>query len=464
MMRHRPLGPRAIFALLVIISMLLSGSIFFLVDDTRQRLRASIYDRSGLSGVQIQTHYERLMVALVGFDNNGPGRSLEKIALAFDILYERVNAHPTRPPNDQFDNPGFLDLNERLLAALQPSITAVDRMVDGDASSVAGLLAGLEPLRPDIDRLASTTIQLAAELRGRIRQSNIRHAEKIVWLILSLALLSLVFAFMVWRQFTHAERQRVELLDLTADLRQATVEAEAASNAKSEFLAHMSHELRTPLNSILGFSEIIRDGIIGKCEPPAYAGYAGDIHASSRHLLGLIDGLLDLARIDANKLYLEEEETLLIPHINWILSLTSDTSRRASVNVIAREAVGEIRVLVDTKRLRQMLLNLVDNAIKFSNPGGEIIITTEITEQGELVISVQDQGRGIPEEEQAAVLEPFHRGETGAYQATTGTGLGLSIVRSLVHSHGGSLRIESDGVNGTMVHLCLPRHRVLADT
>lgn len=458
---RRPRGPRVVFALLVVIFAALSVSIFFLVDDTKERLRESTYDRGGLSGVQIQTHYGYLMTSLTAFDADAGGAALNSVALEFDILYERVKAHPTRPPNDQFNSPAFLDLNGRVLASLERWVPAIDRLSEDDTAVVADLRLGLEPLRPDIDRLASTTIQLAAELKDRIRQSNIQHAAQIVWLILGLALLSLVFAFMVWRQFMRAERQRVELLDLAANLREASVKAEAASNAKSEFLAHMSHELRTPLNSILGFSEIIRDGVIGKCEPPVYADYAGNIHTSSRHLLGLIDGLLDLSRIDANKLDLEEEETVLIDHVNWIISLTADTCRRASVSIVIREAQAGIRVLVDTRRLRQMLLNLVDNAIKFSEPGGEIIITTALTEQGDLMISVQDHGRGIPSQELAAVLEPFHRVETMAYQATPGAGLGLSIVRSLVQSHGGTLDINSDGVTGTTVRLCLPAHRVL---
>lgn len=457
----RPLGPRVVFALLVILFVLLSVSIFFLVDDTKERLRESTYDRGGFSGVQIQAHYERLMAALTAFDTAGRDASLDTVALEFDIVYERINAHPTRPPNDQFKSPAFLDLTGRLLAALEPWIPAIDRIAEGDATALAGLRSGLGPLRPDIDRLSSMTIQLAAELRDRIRRSNIHRAEQIVWLIMGLALLSLVFVFMVWRQFIRAERQRVELLDLAANLREASTKAEAASRAKSEFLAHMSHELRTPLNSILGFSEIIRDGVIGKCEPAAYADYAGDIHTSSRHLLGLIDGLLDLSRIDANKLNLEEEETLLTDHLNWIISLTSHTSQRASVTVIAREVQTGIRVFMDTKRLRQMLLNLVDNAIKFSNPGGEVLISTEVTGQGELLISVQDRGRGIPEAELAAVLEPFHRAEAGAYHATPGAGLGLSIVRSLVQIHGGSLHIDSDGVTGTTVSLRFPARRVV---
>jgi signal transduction histidine kinase len=457
----KPLGPRVIFALLVVLFVSLSGSIIFLVDDTKERLRESTYDRGGLSGTQIQSHYGRLMAALVKFEAGTPGVSLDTIVLEFDIVYERVKAHPTRPPNDQFNDQTFLDLAGRILATLELWVPAIDRIAKGDAAAITGLRPGLEPLRPDIDHLASTTIQLAAELREGVRRSNFQHAEQIVWLILGLALLSLVFVFMVWRQFMRAERQRVELLGLTANLREASAKAEAASNAKSEFLAHMSHELRTPLNSILGFSEIIRDGVLGKCEPVAYGDYAGNIHTSSRHLLGLIDGLLDLSRIDANKLDLEEEESSLTNHINWIISLTTDTCRRASVSIAVRESKAGIRVLADTRRLRQMLINLVDNAIKFSNPGGEIVVATEVTQQGDLVISVQDQGRGIPEEELAAVLEPFHRAQTIAYEATPGAGLGLSIVRSLVQSHGGSLHIDSDGVTGTTVHLCLPARRVL---
>jgi signal transduction histidine kinase len=454
-------GPRVAFVLLVILFVSLATSIFFLIENTKERLRESTYDRGGLSGVQIQTHFERLMSNLVRYENGAPDATLDQVALEFDIVYERVHAHPNRSPNDQFTSPDFRALNLKLMAALEQWVPTIDRIAEGDETAFAGLRLGLEPLRPDVDRLAATTIQLAAELRGRIRADNIQVAEKVGWLIIGLAGLSLVFVLLVWRQYIGAERQRMELLDLTANLREANARVEAASRAKSEFLAHMSHELRTPLNSILGFSEVIRDGVMGKAQPASYAEYAGDIHTSSRHLLGLIDGLLDLSRIDAEQLDLDEKRLDLFPEIEWAVSLLSEPSQRASVTVILQDNAPGVQVLADGQRVRQMLLNLIDNAIKFSNPGGEVVIHTELTDQGEISITVRDNGRGIPREHLGNVLEPFHRGNAGAYHATEGAGLGLSIVRSLIESHGGTLSLESDGTSGTTARLVLPAHRVL---
>ena len=255
------------------------------------------------------------MSSVLRYETRAPDASLDKIALEFDIVYECVHAHPERSPNDEFASPAFKALNQKLMTALEKCVPAIDRIAAGDKTAFDGLRQGLEPLRPDVDRLASMTIQLAAELRGKIRNDNIHVAQAVGWLIVGLAGLSLVFVLLVWRQYVGAERQRTELLDLTANLREAHNRVEAASRAKSEFLAHMSHELRTPLNSILGFSEIIRDGVLGPCKPDNYAEYAGDINTSSRHLLGLIDGLLDLSRIDAEQLGLNEEQIILFTQV-----------------------------------------------------------------------------------------------------------------------------------------------------
>lgn len=457
---RRSLGPRVAFALLVVLFVSLSVSIFFLIENTKERLRESTYDRGGLSGVQIQTHFERLMSALISQESGAPDASLDKIALEFDIVYERINAHPNRSPNDQFDSAAFTALNTRLLKALNEWVPAVDRLAEGDESALAGFRLGLTPLQPDIDRLAAMTVQLAAELRDRVRLSNIQVARKIGWLIIGLAGLSLILVLLVWRQYVGAERQRTELLDLTVNLREANAQAEAASQAKSDFLAHMSHELRTPLNSILGFSEVIRDGVMGESKPAIYADYAGDIHTSSRHLLGLIDGLLDLSRIDADQLDLHEEKLDLNAQIDWVRSLLVDIAQRASVTLTVEHNTLGVEVLADSRRLRQMLLNLTDNAIKFSNPGGEVLIHTTLTDRGALTIAVRDHGRGIPREHLGQVLEPFHRGDAGAYHATQGAGLGLSIVASLIQSHGGTLSLDSDGASGTTARLMLPAERV----
>ena len=354
----------------------------------------------------------------------------------------------------------FLAVIARIKAALDQQISAIDRAVDGDIAGLSGLRAKLQPLRPDIGRIASRTIQLAAELRDRIRETDLSRAEQAAWLILGLAFLSFVFLLIIWLQFARTEKQRAELVALTANLRQATSEAEEANRAKSEFLAHMSHELRTPLNSILGFSEIIRDGVMGKCEPKAYAEYAGIINQSSQHLLGLIEGLLDLSRIEVKKLELEEEEIELGPMIDLAVTLIEENAARNGISVDVRHATSEVTILADARRMRQMLLNLLDNAVKFSDPGGEIKVATLLFGNGDLSISIGDQGRGIPERDLGAILEPFHRGTIGSYNATTGVGPGLSIVQALIKMHEGSLQIESEVSKGTTVQLRFPACRV----
>ena len=422
-----PLSARWAFGLLVVFLGLMSGGVIFLAKDTQERLRDSTYDRGGLSGVQIRTHYERLMGALAVLDAGLLDASPDTVTLEFDILYERIKAQPTRPPNNQFNDPDYLALLTRVKVALEQYIPVIDRAADGDISALNGLRQALKPLRPDIETVASSTTQLATDLRDSVRRSNVSRTDQVIWLILGMVGLSLVFVLTIWLQFSRMEKQRVALVRLAERLRQATHDAMQASRAKSEFLAHMSHELRTPLNSILGFSEIIRDGVMGKPEPPVYAEYAANIHESSHLLLGLINDLLDLSQIEAKKLELNEEDIELLPVIERAIRLIEDRAKRGGIIIDRQPVTWDGTVLADGGRVHQMLLNLLHNAIKFSDPGGRIEIGFRLQANGDLSIFVRDQGRGISAENLDAVLEPFHRGDAETYQATSGVGLGLAI-------------------------------------
>jgi signal transduction histidine kinase len=454
------LGARWAFGLLVVFLGLMSVGVLFLAKDTQERLRDSTYDRGGLSGVQIRTHYERLMGALAVLDAGLVDASPDTVILEFDILYERIKAQPTRPPNDQFNDPDYLALLTRVEADLRQYIPVIDRAADGDIGALDGLRLALKPLRPDIGRVASSTTQHATDLRDSVRQSNVSRTDHVIWLILGMIGLSLVFVLTIWLQFSRLEKQRVSLVRLADRLQQASHDAMQANNAKSEFLAHMSHELRTPLNSILGFSEIIRDGVMGKTEPPVYAGYAANIHESSQLLLELINDLLDLSQIEAKKFKLNEEEFDLLPVIERTIRLIENRANCGGIIIDSRPIAWDGSVLADSGRVHQMLLNLLDNAIKFSDPGGRIEIGSQLQVNGDLSIFVRDKGRGISPENLDAVLEPFHRGDAESYQATSGVGLGLAIVQSMIKMHEGSLVIESQAGVGTTVELRFPARRI----
>ena len=238
--------------------------------------------------------------------------------------------------------------------------------------------------------------------------------------------------------------------------------AEAANIAKSRFLAQMSHELRTPLNAILGFSEVMKTEVFGAHAVPAYKEYSADIHNSGVHLLGLINEILDLSRIEAGRYELNEESVSLpaiVEDCHHLLKL------RASNRGIAVHELSESdlpRLWADERALRQICLNLLSNAIKFTPQGGEIWLKVGWTASGGQYMSVKDTGAGIPEEEIPIVLASFGQGSNSIKSAEQGAGLGLPIAKSLVDLHGGTFVLKSKLRIGTEVIVTFPPERVVA--
>lgn len=238
--------------------------------------------------------------------------------------------------------------------------------------------------------------------------------------------------------------------------------AEAANNSKSRFLATMSHELRTPLNAIMGFSEVMHHEVLGPIGSAKYKDYAGTIHESGRHLLNLINEILDLSRIEAGKYELSEERVRLA-------DVTEDCHRLLKLRAEAKglEIVEDVDgdmppVWADQRAMRQICLNLMSNALKFTPKGGRITVTVETLSSGEQRLTVRDTGPGIPASEIPKVLQPFGQGSLAHQTAEGGTGLGLSIVQSLIELHGGAFELKSELRRGTEAIVTLPSRRVLA--
>ena len=238
--------------------------------------------------------------------------------------------------------------------------------------------------------------------------------------------------------------------------------AEAANIAKSRFLAQMSHELRTPLNAILGFSEVMKAEVFGAHTVPAYKEYASDIHNSGVHLLGLINEILDLSRIEAGRYELNEESVSLVAIIedcHHLLKLRA-SNRGITIHEIFEAELP--RLWADERAVRQICLNLFSNAIKFTPQGGEIWLKVGWTASGGQYISVKDTGPGIPEEEIPIVLASFGQGSNSIKSAEQGAGLGLPIAKSLVDLHGGTFTLKSKLRIGTEVIVTFPPERVVA--
>jgi two-component system cell cycle sensor histidine kinase PleC len=243
---------------------------------------------------------------------------------------------------------------------------------------------------------------------------------------------------------------------------EARQRAEAANISKSRFLAQMSHELRTPLNAILGFSEVMKTEVFGEHAVAAYKEYSGDIHTSGVHLLGLINEILDLSRIEAGRYELNEESVSLVGVVedcHHLLKLRA-TSRGITLHEVYEPDLP--RLWADERALRQICLNLLSNAIKFTPQGGEIWLKVGWTASGGQYMSVKDTGAGIPEEEIPIVLASFGQGSNSIKSAEQGTGLGLPIAKSLVDLHGGTFTLKSKLRIGTEVIVTFPPERVVA--
>jgi two-component system, cell cycle sensor histidine kinase PleC len=238
--------------------------------------------------------------------------------------------------------------------------------------------------------------------------------------------------------------------------------AEAANIAKSRFLAQMSHELRTPLNAILGFSEVMQTEIFGPHSVAVYKDYSGDIHNSGVHLLGLINEILDLSRIEAGRYELNEESVTLAHVVAECCHLLKIRAKNRSLTVHEVFEADMPRLWADERAVRQICLNLLSNAIKFTPPGGEIWLKVGWTASGGQYLSCKDTGPGIPEEEIPIVLASFGQGSNSIKSAEQGAGLGLPIAKSLIDLHGGTFTLKSKLRIGTEVIVTFPPERVMA--
>ena len=245
------------------------------------------------------------------------------------------------------------------------------------------------------------------------------------------------------------------------ELREARDTAVATSRQKSEFLARISHELRTPLNAIMGFSEVMRLQRFGKIENDKYLGYVNDIHASGGHLLSLINDLLDLSKVEAGKLELNFTSVGLSDVADHVLRMLQEEATAARVVMRKAMPADLPHVVADLRSMRQILLNLVSNALKFTDPGGQVIISAQTTPAGELKLRVKDTGIGMNEDQLSDALEPFRRVTTAGRNAP-GTGLGLPLTKALAEANRTHFAITSEPRKGTMVEITFPTTRVLA--
>ncbi|CCV05601.1 Sensor protein [Mesorhizobium metallidurans STM 2683] len=249
------------------------------------------------------------------------------------------------------------------------------------------------------------------------------------------------------------ERSR-ELVELNRKYMKETERAEAANRAKSEFLANMSHELRTPLNAIIGFSELMEQGLFGPLGSSRYEEYATDINGSGKYLLGVINDILDMSKIEAGQFSMDREEIDLCPLIRETVRVVSLQAAEKSIAVETR-IPDSLTLFADRRAIKQIVINLLSNAVKFTGQGGRIAVRAR-NMSGALVLTIEDNGCGIPKEALSKLGRPFEQVQNQFSKSHTGSGLGLAISRSLAELQGGALKIRSTEGVGTIVSVRIP--------
>ena len=261
--------------------------------------------------------------------------------------------------------------------------------------------------------------------------------------------------------------ERAALSESNAQLRQTIVQlaaardqAETASQAKSAFIANMSHELRTPLNAIIGFSDLMKSETLGPIGNRTYLEYAADINFSGAHLLEIINDILDVVRYEAGRMELKEEIVAVEEVVGEALRLVAPQAARGEIRLLWTPPAPPLPALFcDRVRLRQMLLNILSNAVKFTRPGGSVEISGESADGLQLI--VRDSGIGIRREDIARIMTPFGQVASVYARDREGAGLGLTLTKALLERHGGRLSLDSTPGIGTTVRLSFPAERVM---
>jgi signal transduction histidine kinase len=394
-------------------------------------------------------------------------------------------ARALKPRNGEFGGLVVVGLNPAYFESQLRAVTAGDRLVgtllrrdgvilarhpDGNAYRGRTVARG-SVLSEHLPRSPSGVVEVVSPLENEARLISYRALTN--YPLVQLVVTPLDVAFGDWRQRAVHGVMTVLMLSVTVVLlavllerqerqrRLAVAAAERASRAKSDLLANVSHELRTPLNAIIGFSDLMLSGATNEPLSPRHKGYIDDIHTSGSHLLDLINEILDFAAIEAGKLSLREEDIDLTALLETCARLVLPTAERHGVTVVCALApLPPVRA--DRRRLKEVILNLLSNAAKFTAEGGHVTLTAGTDPEEGVTITVADTGIGMDAEGLATALQPFGQVDNRLRPLADGTGLGLPLSKGLVELHGGEMTIDSQLGRGTTVRVRLPADRLVS--
>ncbi|MEK9971207.1 MAG: ATP-binding protein [Ferrovibrio sp.] len=414
-------------------------------------------------GVQFRNEYQVFRAALLENLLDTKGSSAELLQRRYDILFSRLHLMRDGYTANVYRN------TPDLIAALhriEPTVRGWDKLLTaylaGDRAAGLAIADQVHEVDADFTAFASGVNAIGVQ-RLEVSRDKLNSLYMVlIGVAIATWLLVIGFAIALMRQLRATERAHAEMQAMTADLEEARREAEEASRAKSNFLAAMSHELRTPLNAVLGFAEIMRQGLFGPVGNPRYAEYVDGIVKSGQHLLSLINDVLDMSRVEAGKVELREVALDIGEAVDEALDLVRVSAEGKSVRLLRSIPAVMPQLRADMRLLRQMLLNLLSNAIKFTPDGGSVEITSEVLVDGSLAVHVRDTGVGMTEYQLKRVFEPFSQGDSLRAREIGGSGLGLPITRRLIELHDGQIHLASRKGAGTTATLIFPAGRVRA--
>lgn len=445
-------GMDAIYAAVVLGAVFFAASAYSLYQINRERDARALMTRSSIwITQQLELELLRFRNALDKFRSGLNENTEQDVQFRFDILWSRVPVAIAGREAEEFRNAS--GANEAL-ALLQNDLKTYDPTIANLGGADAETLRAISET---MGRHIAAIHAVALDLNTGPVQQGVRYeiAQRQGETVVALTVLTVVGGIIVVLLLVAAHANR-RAADRERALR---VQAEEANRAKSHFLANMSHELRTPLNAILGFSEIIHKQAFGTVEQPKYVEYARDIHHAGGHLLNLIGDILDLAKIEAGRTRLDERYFDLRDTIAASIQMMQGWRDGRIAQLSANLPDNIPQIFADERIVRQITLNLLSNAAKFTPPDGTITVSVRRNDDGGVDLLVADNGVGIAEGDISRVLEPFGQVGNVATKSNDGVGLGLALTRQFAELHGATLEIESQLGNGTTVTIGFPGWR-----